>query len=187
MQKPICVVCNKRVARFLREHQDAPYKVCKPCNTLLRAEKSWEKHGLRRPHIQWLSDNEFIKAYNRWAAKGLLLPEIAVKLGMAEQSLKNRKTKLAQNGAAVVKPFGQAKHLLQPSEPVDRSQMTAKANEHGQGTGITGCNCLPCLTARREYRTRWQRNNRDKVKGYRVAVEEKRKAKRAAARKDKPS
>lgn len=187
VDKPLCVVCNRRVAQFLRDNEHATYKLCKPCNALLRAEKSWKKFGLRQPLAQWIPNDKFIKTYNQLARQGLFLNEIAEKMGLAEQSVRNRKNKLAREGVPMEKSGGITMRRKKPSEPVDRSTRNASTNEHGGGKcGMSGCDCEPCLERRREYRRQWNRDHPDKIRSYNKKSEAARKAARQV-RKNKPS
>lgn len=180
-QKPICIVCNKRVARFL------DFKVCKPCNTLLRAEKSWKKFGLRRPRAQWMPDAQFVATYNKLAPLGLAIHEIAERMGLQEQTLKNRKAAMVKRGFVFERQQGFDKFKSLPSEPVDRSTKTARANEHGGGKcGISGCHCEPCLERRRRYRREWNAAHPEEVRRNNANGEAKRKARRQASKR-KPS
>jgi len=163
VDKPLCVVCNKRVAYLYNN------KACKKCSALTASEGTRERYGLPRPRVSKAKrEATFVQKYNRLIAEGLTVKQIAAAMNMRVQSLKNLKGRLAKEGHTISASPWRGPPLTKSTEPVDRTKLKASANEHGGGRmGVTSCFCDPCRAVRSAYRRKWERDNADKVKKYR--------------------
>jgi hypothetical protein len=157
MQSPRCVVCKVRAGYHLGN------KLCKNCRKLVEAENTWKQYGIKRPYRK-MSDKVFLKKYNELAVTGMTIPDIAEAMGMATQSLKNRKQLLAKEGHHVERAQSTGTPKLLPQKPIDRSTLTARnTNDHGGGKyGIDRCNCELCLAIRRKTRNEYNKMYRSK-------------------------
>ena len=163
VNKPLCVVCNIRVARLYHN------KACKKCSALTAAEGTRERYGLPKPRISKAKrEAAFVQKYNQLIAEGFTVRQIAATMKMPLQSLKNLKGMLAKEGHKISASPWKSVPLTKSTEPVDRTKMRSGTNEHGGGKmGIMGCFCKPCRTARQANRRRWEKENAEKIKKYR--------------------
>ena len=177
MEQQKCVVCQRRNGYYLGG------RACSQCRTLTAAEGTREKYGLPKPRLRKaISDAAFVAKYNKLIDDGYTVAQAAEALGLEKQSLKNKKGELSRGGYDIRKaPYSFPARVV-PQEPVDRSTLHSRANDHGEGCGITGCKCELCIEARRAYRNNWTANNREKTRAYRQKMAEKKKARR-----EKPS
>lgn len=167
--KPLCVVCNTRKAVALKR------TACQPCALRTGAENTRKQYGLPSVREEQIDRERFIRVWDRIRDRGGTLTDIAHALKKSPKSVEKRATKLRKDGFELAPSLVASGKRKEPETPVDRSVLTRKANEHGGGkAGIVGCNCLPCLTARRKYRNDWNRANAEKVKQYQLKSDIKR-------------
>lgn len=164
MDKPLCVVCTRRLARFVNA------QVCRKCRARLDVEDAWGQYGLTKPRVKEISDKAFFTKYNKLAGLGLTQPQIAETLNIPQQTVKNRKAILTRQGYEFTELRYPRERLTQPSEP--KQVRNPNANEHGGGKcGVWGCNCELCIPVRRKYRSEWAAANPGKMKAYRQKYE----------------
>ena len=161
MERVKCVVCNKRVPLSYTT-------ACRKCLAWTAAEGTREKYGLPKPApSKARRNNAHVTKFNRLVGLGLKLHEIATQLDMPLQTLKNVNGELRRSGYQLASPGPYRPAKAQPQEPLDKSKLSIRANEHGGGKyGIKGCRCGPCLDRQREYRRNWQADNRAKRRVY---------------------
>lgn len=169
--KAVCVVCRKRTARFLRK------LACRKCAVRTKAEGTREQFGLPDTKSEKQRTEKFIRTYNKVAAQGGGLKDIAAALEREVQTVKNEARLLRRMGVRLEPIKRSSTRVKPPGEPLQRATRHGRANEHGGGKcGVTGCECLPCQQVRRANRRAWNVANAVKVRSYQRTYEQ-RKAK----------
>lgn len=160
----LCRVCQLRKGVYFNR------QACKKCSELTAAEGTREKFGLPKPRATKATrDATLVRRFNYYRAQGLTLKQIAEKLKMPLQSLKNRKRELAQAGYPIDLAPTTHTNAMAPQPPKQRQAQTAGRVllDHGGGKwGIHGCNCELCLAVRRKSRNKWWKDNPDKRRQY---------------------
>lgn len=159
-----CIKCEVRKARYAEG-------TCMACHHLIHAE------GVRPPGLGEGRNEkalrirkERVKQYNKLLGKGFTQAQIAHRWKLDADFLSHymaTSRKMGLDAAVICR-------RVEPQPPIERRPRPSggRTNEHGQGWGIKGCNCEPCLAARRDKRGEFQRKYRAEKKRLRLEQQE---------------
>lgn len=171
-QSHLCVVCSKRKGTLFGK------KACHRCAIRTGVEGTREKYGLPEPRNTAKRQAAFVRTWNRMRLEGATITEIAKRMRIPVQSVKNMAGLLRAQGVQLERSYVKEMRQTQPQEPVDRATLANNVNEHGGGKGgIAKCKCDLCLTRRRQYRREWTAANQAKVREYQRAYRAKKSSK----------
>lgn len=144
-----CIKCEVRQARYAEG-------TCNACRQLIRAE-GIKQEGLLEGHRErsLALRKQRVKQFNKFAAKGLSLKQVAAIWKLSPQFLVHYMGKSREMGFKVVytKP---GITVPQPPKQIKKKHNGGKQNDHGEGWGVKGCYCELCIAARRANKRKWQ-------------------------------